>query len=182
MRIKEIIKEATEREIQQAVYMEGRCGVLAIAIHQSNPQRYALGYVYEYHVPGIPDMWLDPDEFNSYSQSEKQDVMSNIQNWGLVHAYVFDKETKEYIDARGRSKKIPTLYNLNLTRKNVFPAKKEDIVNITVDMNWNEAEDRWDITQGPKAWQQLGLGDDIGSAMTYAVTHLGVEPVDNPQK
>ena len=181
MRITEIIKETTEREIRQAVYMEGQCSVLAIAIHQANPQRYMLGYVYEYNVPGVPDMWLDPHEFNTYSRSEKQEVMSNHQHWGLVHAYVFDQETKEYIDARGRHKTVPTLWTLDVTRKNVFPAKPKDIIRLSQDMTWDDAKDEWHIVRGAKAYATIGGQVGHQQALDYAVKHLGIEPIDKQQ-
>lgn len=179
MRIKEIIKEETEREIRQAVYMAGQCNVLAIAIHRSNPQRYALGYVYEYHVPGNPEIWVDPNEFSTYSRTEKQELTSSRKNWGLVHAYVFDQETKEYIDAKGRRETVPTLYDLNLTRKNVFPATPDDVIGVSVDMEWDDAADNWKILKGAQAYKKIGHGLGQQQALDYAVKYLGVEPVDN---
>jgi len=183
MRAKEFINEDvptagtdTEREVAQAIYMEGRCGVLAIAINQANPERYKLGYIYEYNVPGTEDMYLDPDEFDTLDPEEQQQVKLETQSWALVHAYVVDQQTKEYIDARGRHSKVPDLnYELNLTRKNVFPATSRDIVNITADMNWNDATEEWDIVKGLAAWNQLGLDRDIPKALDYAVKYLNID-------
>lgn len=183
MRAKEFINEDvpaagtdTEREVAQAIYMEGRCGVLAIAINQANPERYKLGYIYEYNVPGTEDMYLDPDEFDTLDPEEQQQIKLETQSWALVHAYVVDQQTKEYIDARGRHSKVPDLnYELNLTRKNVFPATSRDIVNITADMNWNDATEEWDIVKGIAAWNQLGLDRDIPKALDYAVKYLNID-------
>ena len=183
MRAKEFINEDvpaartdTEREVAQAIYMEGRCGVLAIAINQANPERYKLGYIYEYNVPGTQDVYLDPDEFDALNPEEQQQVKLETQSWALVHAYVVDQQTKEYIDARGRHSKVPDLnYELNLTRKNVFPATSRDIVNITVDMNWNDATEEWDMVKGIAAWNQLGLDNDIPKALDYAVKYLNID-------
>jgi hypothetical protein len=183
MRAKEFLNEDvpaagtdTEREVAQAIYMEGRCGVLAIAINQANPERYKLGYIYEYNVPGTQDVYLDPDEFDALDPEEQQQVKLETQSWALVHAYVVDQQTKEYIDARGRHSKVPDLnYELNLTRKNVFPATSKDIVNITVDMNWNDATEEWDIVKGIAAWSQLGLDNDIPKALDYAVKYLDID-------
>jgi hypothetical protein len=183
MRAKEFLNEDvpaadtdTEREVAQAIYMEGRCGVLAIAINQANPERYKLGYIYEYNVPGTQDVYLDPDEFDALDPEEQQQVKLETQSWALVHAYVVDQQTKEYIDARGRHSKVPDLnYELNLTRKNVFPATSRDIVNITVDMNWNDTTEEWDIVKGIAAWNQLGLDRDIPKALDYAVKYLNID-------
>ena len=178
MRIKEIIKETTEREIQQAIYMEGQCGVLAIAIHQSNPRRYPLGYIYEYNHPGQADIHLEPDEFSELSKPEQQEIMYNHQNWGLVHAYVVDQRTQEYIDARGRHKILPSLnYKLNLTRKNVFPADPEDIIRIYTEMEWDDVAEEWKVTKGVEVWNKIGRG--LAQALAYAIKHLGIEPVNN---
>ena len=167
----------TEREVAQAIYMEGRCGVLAIAINQANPERYKLGYIYEYNVPGTQDVYLDPDEFDALDPEEQQQVKLETQSWALVHAYVVDQQTKEYIDARGRHSKVPDLnYELNLTRKNVFPATSKDIVDITVDMKWNDATEEWDMVKGIAAWNQLGLDNDIPKALDYAVKYLNIDP------
>ena len=166
----------TEREVAQAIYMEGRCGVLAIAINQANPERYKLGYIYEYNVPGTQDVYLDPDEFDALDPEEQQQVKLETQSWALVHAYVVDQQTKEYIDARGRHSKVPDLnYELNLTRKNVFPATSKDIVDITVDMKWNDATEEWDMVKGIAAWNQLGLDNDIPKALDYAVKYLNID-------
>ena len=183
MRAKEFLNEDvpaartdTEREVAQAIYMEGRCGVLAIAINQANPERYKLGYIYEYNVPGTQDVYLDPDEFDALDPEEQQQVKLETQSWALVHAYVVDQQTKEYIDARGRHSKVPDLnYELNLTRKNVFPATSKDIVDITVDMNWNDATEEWDMVKGIAAWNQLGLDNDIPKALDYAVKYLNID-------
>jgi hypothetical protein len=179
MRFREIVKETTERAVQQAVYMEGRCSVLAIAIHQSNPQRYKLGYVYEYNSPGTQDIYLDPEEFNALDTTEQQDIKFNHQNWGLVHAYVFDVKTKEYIDATGRHSSVPALgYGLNLTRKNVFPAEPMDIMRLSTDMTWDDDRDEWKVVRGIDAYLKIGNGLDSQEALDYAVKHLGVEPID----
>ena len=183
MRAKEFLNEDvpaartdTEREVAQAIYMEGRCGVLAIAINQANPERYKLGYIYEYNVPGTQDVYLDPDEFDALDPEEQQQVKLETQSWALVHAYVVDQQTKEYIDARGRHSKVPDLnYELNLTRKNVFPATSKDIVDITIDMNWNDATEEWDMVKGIAAWNQLGLDNDIPKALDYAVKYLNID-------
>ena len=183
MRAKEFLNEDvpaartdTEREVAQAIYMEGRCGVLAIAINQANPERYKLGYIYEYNVPGTQDVYLDPDEFDALDPEEQQQVKLETQSWALVHAYVVDQQTKEYIDARGRHSKVPDLnYELNLTRKNVFPATSKDIVDITVDMKWNDATEEWDMVKGIAAWNQLGLDNDIPKALDYAVKYLNID-------
>ena len=172
----EAVGTDTEREVAQAIYMEGRCGVLAIAINQANPERYKLGYIYEYNVPGTEDMYLDPDDFDALDPEQQQQIKLETQSWALVHAYVVDQQTKEYIDARGRHSKVPDLnYELNLTRKNVFPATSRDIVNITADMNWNDATEEWDIVKGLAAWNQLGLDRDIPKALDYAVKYLNID-------
>ena len=182
MRFKEIIAEATEREVQQAVYMEGQCGVLAIAIHQYNPQRYPMGYVYEYNAPGTHDIWLDPEEYKTLSDSEQQEYAYNYQNWGLVHAYVLDQKTGECIDARGRHNKLPTAFPLNLTRKNKFPCEWEDIVRLTTDMEWDETAEEWKVTRGLDVYLKITQGINKNQALDYAIKYLGVEPVDKNSK
>ena len=72
MRANEFIVESDERAIAQAQYMQGECAVLALTIRNMNPQRFTLGFVYEF-FDSSPDMYLELDEFDEDYDYENYD-------------------------------------------------------------------------------------------------------------
>jgi hypothetical protein len=175
VRLAEFITEDIDDILEKKKYMEGKCNVLAIAIHKYNPQRFQLGFVYEYNfAEGSPDMYLQPDEYGYLSTSEQKEIKLNATRWSLVHAFVFDKNTSEYIDATGRHKTVPTLYNLNLTRKLVFPATVDKLIKISLDMTWDDRTEEWIIVRGKAAFDKHVAPFDMESALNYAKRNLAI--------
>lgn len=174
MRAREFLSESIDDVLTKALYMEGQCGILAIAIHNYNPKKYILGYVYEYNA-GPPDMYLDPAEWNSLSKTEKKQIELDSTRWGLVHAFVQDLDTNEYIDATGRRKLIPLVHGLNLTRKLVMPATSDQIINLTTDIKWDESADKWDITRGRAAFDMVVGETTMDDALAFARRNLGIK-------
>ena len=175
MRAREFITESTEREIAQIQYMQGECAVLALTIRNMNPQRYALGFVYEF-FDSSPDMYLEPDEFDELDPARQRDIQYSYQNWTLTHAYVYDALTREYIDAEGRHKQLPMIgRSLNSTRHNKFPAETQDLVNVSHHMEWDEAQEKWIVLQGWDALDKAYTPEDKQRAREYAIKYLGID-------
>lgn len=164
-----------ERVVKQKVYMEGQCAAMALAIHQLNPQRYELGFIMEYNAGPI-DMYLDPDDFDDLDDEEKQEVQFNHERRSLVHAFVHDSVTDEYIDASGRHKKLPTLgYPFNATRFLKFPATQDQLIKMATYMYRNEQIDDWVVERGMNAFKRIWSPQQQQQARTYAIKYLGVE-------
>ena len=172
MRLLEL-KEATGIS-DQASYMQGRCMILAIAINRYNPQRYPVGYIWEYNVQGIPDMQLDDDEWQDLSAEEQQAVSDNPDRRSLVHAFVYDKVTKEYIDARGRHRDLPNLWGKSVTRFEKFPGSASELINITAHGDWDEAAEEVRFKRGQAAFDSLTGPAGVERALEYAIQQLGV--------
>ena len=174
MRANEFIVESDERAIAQAQYMQGKCAVLAITIHKMDPQRFPLGFVYEF-FDSMPDMYIEPDEFDELDPARQQDIQYNHQNWSLTHAYVFDQKTQKYIDARGSHDSPPNIgHDFNATRHNKFPAKIEDLVRVSSYMEWDEAQEKWIVLRGWDALDKAYTPEDQQRAREYAIKYLGV--------
>jgi hypothetical protein len=175
MRAQEFIRENTvDREANQAKYMEGQCMVLAIAINQYNPQRYPVGYIWEYSVEGVPDMSLDDDDWEDLSPEEQQEVADNPERRSLTHAFVYDQVTKEYIDARGRHKDLPNLWGKGVTRFEKFPGTANDLIKITANGEWDAGTEEVRFSRGQSAFNTLAGPDGIKKALDYAIKYLGV--------
>ena len=175
MRAKEFITESTEREIAQAQYMQGECAVLALTIRNMNPQRFTLGFVYEF-FDSSPDMYLEPDEFDELDPARQQEIQYNHENWTLTHAYVYDALTREYIDAEGRHKQLPMIgRSFNSTRHNKFPAETQDLVNVSHYMEYDEAQEKWIVLQGWDALDKAYTPEDKQRAREYAIKYLGID-------
>jgi len=172
MRAREFINE--DRSELQAKYMQGQCMILAIAINQYNPQRYPVGYIWEYSVEGVPDIQLDADEWEDLSPEEQQEVADNPERRSLTHAFVYDQVTKEYIDARGRHKELPNLWGNGVTRFEKFPGTAKDLINITSNGEWDEGTEVVRFTRGQSAFDTLAGPGGIKKALDYAIKHLGV--------
>ena len=186
MRANEFIVESDERAIAQAQYMQGKCAVLAITIHKMDPQRFPLGFVYEF-FDSMPDIYIEPDEFDELDPARQQDIQNNHQNWSLTHAYVYDVKTQKYIDARGSHDSPPNIgYDFNATRHNKFPAKIQDLVNVSSYMEWDEAQEKWIVLRGWDALDKAYTPEDQQRAREYAIKYLGVEELaeafDQPYK
>lgn len=176
MRAREFIIESTEREIAQIQYMQGECAVLALTIRNMNPQRFTLGFVYEF-FDSSPDMYLEPDEFDELDPARQQDIQYSYQNWTLTHAYVYDVLTREYIDAEGRHKQLPMIgRDFNSTRHNKFPAETQDLVNVSHYMEYDEAQEKWIVLQGWAALDKAYTPEDKQRAREYAIKYLGIDP------
>jgi hypothetical protein len=166
--------ELDERAIAQAQYMQGECAVLAITIHKMDPQRFPLGFVYEF-FDSMPDIYIEPDEFDELDPARQQDIQNNHQNWSLTHAYVFDQKTQKYIDARGSHDSPPNIgHHFNATRHNKFPAKIQDLVNVSSYMEWDEAQEKWIVLRGWDALDKAYTPEDQQRAREYAIKYLGV--------
>jgi hypothetical protein len=169
------ISEDADRAEAQADYMEGQCMILAVAINQYNPQRYPIGYIWEYNVQGIPDMQLDDDEWQDLTPEEQQAVSNDPDRRSLVHAFVYDRETNEYIDARGRHKDLPNLWGkLGVTRFEEFPGTARELIDITAHGDWDEVGDQVSFKRGRPAFDSLAGPAGVKRALDYAVKYLGV--------
>jgi hypothetical protein len=189
MRITEILVETAEvssRAEAQAIYMEGQCMILAVAINQLNPERYPIGYIWEYNTSaGAPDMQLDDDEWNDLTSQEQQEISKDISRHSIVHAYVRDRETNEYIDARGRHNTLPNLWGrMGVTRFEEFPGTARELINITAHGDWDEVGQQVSFKRGQPAFDSLAGPAGVKQAQDYAVKYLGVEApeVDNTDK
>jgi hypothetical protein len=173
---KHLMRESTsEREIAQIQYMQGECAVLALTIRNMNPQRFTLGFVYEF-FDSSPDMYLEPDEFDELDPARQQEIQYNHENWTLTHAYVYDALTREYIDAEGRHKQLPMIgRSFNSTRHNKFPAETQDLVNVSHYMEWDEAQEKWIVLQGWAALDKAYTPEDKQRAREYAIKYLGID-------
>jgi len=185
MRAKEFINENvlaagtnTERAEAQAAYMQGQCMILAIAINQLSPKRYPIGYIWEYNADaGVPDMQLDDDEWENLSPQEQEEISKDISRHSIVHAYVRDRETNEYIDARGRHRDIPNLWGkLGVTRFEEFPGTARELIDITVNGEWDEVGERVNFKRGQPAFDSLAGPAGVKRAQDYAVKYLNIDP------
>ena len=179
MRITEILVETAEvssRAEAEASYMQGECMILAVAINQLNPKRYPIGYIWEYNMSaGAPDMQLDDDEWESLTPAEQQEISKDISRHSVVHAYVRDRETNEYIDARGRHKTPPNLWGrLGVTRFEEFPGTARELINITAHGDWDEVGEQVSFKRGQPAFDSLAGPAGVKRAQDYAIKYLGV--------
>jgi hypothetical protein len=170
------VTEDVDRAEAQADYMEGQCMVLAVAINQYNPQRYPIGYIWEYNIsPGAPDIQLDDDEWNDLSPEEQEEISKDISRHSVVHAYVRDRETNEYIDARGRHKTLPNLWGrMGQTRFEEFPGTARELIDITAHGDWDEVGDQVNFKRGQPAFDSLAGPAGVKRALDYAIKYLGV--------
>jgi hypothetical protein len=182
MRAREFINE--DRAELQAKYMQGQCMILAIAINQYNPNRYPVGYIWEYSIEGVPDIQLDADEWEELSPAEQRAVANNPERRSLTHAFVYDQVTKEYIDARGRHKDIPNLWGKSVTRFEKFPGTAKDLIDITVNGEWDADTEEVYFTRGQVAFNTLSGPEGVKAALNYAIKHLGIvgpEKIKQPE-
>jgi GNAT superfamily N-acetyltransferase len=172
--------DATRAEAQ-AAYMQGECMILAVAINRLNPTRYPIGYIWEYNMSaGAPDMQLDDDEWEYLSPEEQEEVSKDISRHSVVHAYVRDQETNEYIDARGRHKDLPNLWGkLGQTRFDEFPGTVRELIDITAHGDWDEVGEQVSFKRGQPAFDSLAGPAGVKRAQEYAVKYLGVEGSKN---
>jgi hypothetical protein len=170
------VAEGADRAEAQADYMEGQCMVLAVAINQHNPKRYPIGYIWEYNMSaGAPDMQMDDDEWNDLSPEEQEEISNDISRHSVVHAYVRDQETNEYIDARGRHKTLPNLWGrMGQTRFEEFPGSARELIDITAHGDWDEVGDQVNFKRGQPAFDSLSGPAGVKRALDYAVKYLGV--------
>jgi hypothetical protein len=170
------VTEDVNRAEAQADYMEGQCMVLAVAINQYNPKRYPIGYIWEYNMSaGAPDMQLDDDEWNDLSPEEQEEISNDIGRHSVLHAYVRDQETNEYIDARGRHKTLPNLWGrMGQTRFEEFPGTARELIDITAHGDWDEVGDQVNFKRGQPAFDSLAGPAGVKRALDYAVKYLGV--------
>jgi nicotinamide mononucleotide adenylyltransferase len=182
--VAESVTEDVSRSEAQASYMQGECMILAVAINQYNPKRYPIGYIWEYNMSaGAPDMQLDDDEWNDLSPEEQEEISKDISRHSIVHAYVRDQETNEYIDARGRHKELPNLWGrLGLTRFEEFPGSARELIDITVHGDWDEVGEQVSFKRGQPAFDSLAGTAGVKRALDYAVKYLGVEGPDRAQR
>jgi hypothetical protein len=164
----------------QAAYMQGECMILAVAINQLNPKRYPIGYIWEYNMSaGAPDVQLD-DEWDDLSPAEQREISKDISRHSVVHAYVRDRDTGEYIDARGRHNALPNLWGrLGQTRFNEFPGTVRELINITSHGDWDEVGEQVSFKRGQPAFDSLAGPAGVKRAQEYAVKYLGVEGSKN---
>jgi hypothetical protein len=179
------LAEDANRAEAQANYMEGQCMVLAVAINQHNPKRYPIGYIWEYNMSaGAPDMQMDDDEWEYLSPEEQEEISNDISRHSVVHAYVRDQETNEYIDARGRHKTLPNLWGrMGQTRFEEFPGTARELIDITAHGDWDEVSDQVNFKRGRPAFDSLAGPAGVKKALDYAVKYLGVvgpEPAKSP--
>jgi hypothetical protein len=174
------VTEDVDRAEAQANYMQGECMILAVAINQYNPKRYPIGYIWEYNMSaGAPDIQLDDDEWNELSPEEQEEISKDISRRSIVHAYVRDRETNEYIDARGRHRELPNLWGrLGQTRFEEFPGSARELINITTHGDWDEAAEEVSFKRGQPAFDSLAGTAGVKRALDYAIKYLGVTGPD----
>ena len=179
--VAEGLEEDAARAEAQADYMQGQCMILAVAINQLNPKRYPIGYIWEYNMSaGAPDMQLDDDEWEYLSPQEQEKISKDISRHSVVHAYVRDQETGEYIDARGRHKTLPNLWGrMGQTRFVEFPGTARELIDITAHGDWDEVGEKVDFKRGQPAFDSLAGPAGVKRAQDYAVKYLGVEGSKN---
>jgi hypothetical protein len=179
--VKQGVTEDIDRAEAQAAYMQGECMILAVAINQYNPQRYPIGYIWEYNMSaGAPDVQLDDDEWEDLSPEEQEEISKDISRHSIVHAYVRDRETNEYIDARGRHRDLPNLWGrMGQTRFEEFPGTARELIDITAHGDWDEVGDQVNFKRGQPAFDSLAGPAGIKRALDYAVKYLGVEGSKN---
>jgi predicted chitinase/GNAT superfamily N-acetyltransferase len=179
--VAEGINEDAGRTEAQAAYMQGECMILAVAINQLNPKRYPIGYIWEYNIsPGAPDIQLDDDEWDDLSPQEQQEISKDISRHSVVHAYVRDRETGEYIDARGRHNALPNLWGrMGQTRFEEFPGTARELINITAHGDWDEVGEEVNFKRGRPAFDSLAGPAGIKRAQDYAIKYLGVGGSEN---
>ena len=179
--VKQGVTEDVDRVEAQADYMQGQCMILAVAINQYNPKRYPIGYIWEYNISaGAADVQLDDDEWEYLSPEEQEEISKDISRHSIVHAYVRDRETNEYIDARGRHRELPNLWGrLGRTRFEEFPGTARELIDITAHGDWDEVGDQVNFKRGQPAFDSLAGPAGIKRALDYAVKYLGVEGSKN---
>jgi putative chitinase len=179
--VAEGLAEDAVRAEAQAAYMQGECMILAVAINRLDPERYPIGYIWEYNMSaGAPDMQLDDDEWEYLSPEEQEEVSKDISRHSVVHAYVRDQETGEYIDARGRHKTLPNLWGrMGQTRFDEFPGTARELIDITAHGDWDEVGEKVDFKRGQPAFDSLAGPAGVKRAQDYAVKYLGVEASKN---
>jgi hypothetical protein len=179
--VAEGLAEDAARAEAQAAYMQGECMILAVAINQLNPKRYPIGYIWEYNMSaGAPDVQLDDDEWDDLTPQEQQEISQDISRHSVVHAYVRDQETSEYIDARGRHKTLPNLWGrMGQTRFDEFPGTARELIDITAHGDWDEVGEKVDFKRGQPAFDSLSGPAGVKRAQEYAVKYLGVEGSKN---
>jgi hypothetical protein len=120
-------------------------------------------------------MQLDDDEWEYLSPQEQQEISNDISRHSIVHAYVRDQETNEYIDARGRHKTLPNLWGrLGVTRFEEFPGSARELIDITAHGDWDEVGDQVNFKRGRPAFDSLAGPAGVKRALDYAVKYLGV--------
>jgi hypothetical protein len=125
---------------------------------------------------GAPDMQLDDDEWEYLSPEEQEEISKDISRHSIVHAYVRDQETNEYIDARGRHDTLPNLWGrLGQTRFEEFPGSARELINITAHGDWDEVGEKVSFKRGQPAFDSLAGAAGVKRAQDYAVKYLGVE-------
>lgn len=176
------LDEDADRAEAQAAYMQGECMILAVAINQLNSERYPIGYIWEYNMSaGAPDVQLDDDEWDDLSPQEQQEISKDISRHSVVHAYVRDRDTGEYIDARGRHKTLPNLWGrLGVTRFDEFPGTARELIDITSHGDWDEVGEQVSFKRGQPAFDSLAGPAGVKRAQEYAVKYLGVEGPSTP--
>jgi hypothetical protein len=88
---------------------------------------------------------------------------------------VYDRETNEYIDARGRHKDLPNLWGkLGVTRFEEFPGTARELIDITAHGDWDEVGDQVSFKRGRPAFDSLAGPAGVKRALDYAVKYLGV--------
>ena len=172
------LDEDAVRAEAQAAYMQGQCMILAVAINQLNPKRYPIGYIWEYNADaGVPDMQLDDDEWENLNPQEQEEISKDISRHSIVHAYVRDRDTNEYIDARGRHRDIPNLWGrLGVTRFEEFPGTARELIDITVNGEWDEVGEQVNFKRGQPAFDSMAGPAGVKQAQDYSVKYLNIDP------
>lgn len=162
-------------EIEQMEYLSGKCAILAIALHQLNPQRFHLGIMIEY-FDTVPDLRPDEQDWDDLPGERKFDLMYNSKHWVMGHAFVHDKQTDEYIDARGR---FPTMAGVqrgfsthSKLGRTIFPTTVEIAAKVgTVEMTDQGVQ----TVKGQEYLDRFVDDNAQKKALNYAKKHLGID-------
>jgi hypothetical protein len=119
---------------------------------------------------------IDQDHWKTFSKRERKEILTNPHHWSMVHAFVFDNEANQFLDARGYHSSLRAVLNFWGTggekesggRDLKYPISQNDIRQMSLGTD-DEMED-------------LDLSNNaLRKALSYAQRKLGVD-ISNSEK
>lgn len=162
-------------EVERIEYLSGKCAILALALHEHNPERYQLGVMIEY-FDTLPDLKPDEQEWDELPGERKFDIMYQSKHWVMGHAYVYDQQTEEFIDARGRFNSQAGVHRGFSTSSKlgrvIFPTTKEIVAKVgTVEMT----NDGVQTVKGQEYLDRFVDSAAQQKALAFAQRNLGIK-------